>query len=76
MSQDNSEEYRSGAALLAEWQCKTKEQKLERACLALMAALEELHVNYEEQSLEQNLDNHDVFCSCSDAYRMGKEALR
>ena len=73
---DNSNEYRSGASLLAAWSAQTREAKLERACKALMAELERLHIEYEEQSLAENINNPSIYCSCADAYRMGHEALR
>lgn len=76
MTQDNSNEFQSGAALLAAFGDTTREQKLKRACIALMSALEDLHVQYEDQSLSENIDNEDIFCGCADAYRMGKEALK
>lgn len=70
------DEYISGADLLRDWKCITREQKLERACKALLETVEELHVECKSQSLEENLHNHEVFCSCADAYRMGTEALK
>lgn len=75
-SNDNSNEYQSGAALLAAHGCTTREEKLTVACRALMQELENLHVEYEDQSLADSVDDRDVFCGCADAYRMGREALR
>lgn len=68
-------EYKSGEELLADWECKTKEEKLIRAVKALMENLERLHVNHNNQSLSENLHNPNVYCSCADAYRMGYAAL-
>jgi hypothetical protein len=50
---DDAEEriYRNGTELLAAWNCDSRESKLERACLALLQAIEELHVRHEQQSL-------------------------
>lgn len=69
-------EYKSGADLLAAFNDTTREQRLERACKALMATLEDLHVDCHHQSLAENIDNEDIFCGCADAYRMGHEALK
>lgn len=69
-------DYLTGAEILANWNCKTREDKLERACKALMEQLESLHLSHESQSLKDNLTNPTVFCSCADAYRMGHEALK
>lgn len=73
---DNSSEFRSGAALLAAWGCTTREQKLERAVKALMSEINELHGNIHGHQLRGNEANEDIFCSCIDAYRMGHEALK
>jgi hypothetical protein len=76
MTQDNSEQYRSGAALLAAFGADTRERKLEQAVKSLMSQLEELHVDCHHQSLGENIDNEEIFCGCADAYRMGHEALK
>lgn len=73
---DNSDEYQSGAALLASWKCTTREQKLEQACKALMQEIENLHCVHKKQSLIANLTNPNIFCGCADAYRMGCEAIQ
>jgi len=73
---DDTANYRTGATLLAQWNCNTREQKLERACKALMESLERFHEEYEGQSLAENLENEEIYCSCADAYRMGHEALK
>jgi len=65
----------SGDDLLEDWKCKTREERLERAVIALMSELNNLHIDYQGESLRENLDNPNVYCSCSDAYRMGHEAL-
>lgn len=75
-TQDNETEYRSGAALLSAFGTETREQKLERACKAMMTQLDDLHVHHKKQSLAGNVENHGIFCSCADAYRMGHEALK
>lgn len=76
MTQDNHKyEYRSGEQLLAEWTLPTREAALAHACRLLMAELERLHVNHQEQSLAENLTNTEIYCSCADAYRMGHAAL-
>jgi hypothetical protein len=72
---DNDRVFRTGAQLLADFECRTREQKLERACIALLGALDDLHVRHEHQSLEQNLTNQKIVCSCADAYRMGNAAV-
>lgn len=69
-------ERKTGAQLLEEWKCNTREEKLERAVMALMENLETNHQAATGQSLADNLNNDDVFCSCADAYRMGHEALK
>lgn len=77
MTQDNhSNEFQSGAELLAAWGLTTREAKLERAVLALMGELDELHQAQHRQSLADNLANTEMFCGCADAYRMGAEALK
>lgn len=76
MSNDKSREYQSGGALLAQWGCLSREQKLERACRALMQELNSTHIDYHGQDLSRTLEDKDVFCSCADAYRMGHEALK
>lgn len=63
---------KTGAELLSDWHCVTREQKLERACFALTRALNDLHIKHEGQDLSR-YNNH--FCSCADAYNMGIEAL-
>jgi hypothetical protein len=68
-------DYISGDKLLAAFELTTREQKLEQACKALMQELDRLHAEHLGQSLEYNLSNQDVFCSCADAYRMGHAAL-
>lgn len=73
---DNDDDYRTGQQLLAEWNCETREAKLERAVIALLATVEELHEEYKNQSLKDNLTDPEVYCSCADAYRMGMEALK
>ncbi len=71
-----SKNYMTGTELLAAWNLTTREQKLEQAVKALMRELESSHRIYEGQSLANNLENPEVFCSCADAYRMGHEALK
>lgn len=68
---DNDSDVRTGAQLLVEWNCVTREQKLERACIALTSTLNELH----KAQLLQDLEDQQLFCSCADAYKMGREAL-
>lgn len=68
-------DYLTGAELLAAFNLTTKEQKLEQACKALMQELESIHHECKAQSLADNIDNPEVFCSCADAYRMGHTAL-
>lgn len=69
----SSDGVKTGAQLLEEWKCLTREQKLELACLALTSSINELHIAYEKQDLSQP---NSYFCSCADAYNMGIEALR
>ena len=68
---DDDEDTRTGAQLLAEWGCVTREQKLERACMALMATLNELHIEHKGQ----DLNGHEHYCGCADAFKMGAEAI-
>jgi len=70
---DETIEVIDGATLLEQWGCQTREQKLERACIALTHALNELHKEAKGQDLSLR-NNH--FCGCADAYNMGIEALR
>ena len=76
MASMNDETFRTGAQLFAEWGCKTRDQKLERACAALMEQLNELHSGHHGHNLLDRLSNQSVTCSCADAYRMGYEALK
>lgn len=76
MAQDNDREFKTGAQLLAEWGCETRESKLECACVALMETIEELHQKREGQPLKESIADQSVTCSCADAYRMGHEAIR
>ena len=69
-------EYLSGKELLSSFNCTTREQKLELAIKALMKIMNNLHIECKGQDLSQNLGNHDISCSCADAYRMGYEALK
>jgi hypothetical protein len=69
-------DYKTGKELLDSWGCKTKEEKLTRACIALMSNLNDLHIESKSQDLEEALEDESIFCSCADAYRMGKEALK
>ena len=69
---DNDEFVRSGAVMLAAWNCHTREEKLERACIALTRTLRDLHLEHKHQ----DLNNQTLFCACSDAYKMGMEALK
>jgi hypothetical protein len=69
---DNDDTFRSGAQLLAAWGCKTREERLERACMALMEQINQLHRG---QDLAAEIANQAVSCSCADAYRMGHEAI-
>ena len=73
---DNDDFFRSGAQLLAEWGCKSHEQKLERACAALMDGLNDLHKQHKNCDLAEHLSDESTSCSCADAYRMGHEALK
>ncbi len=70
----DTDEFMTGKQLLA--QCGTREQRLERACRALMEQLNQLHVEYKYQDLSEHIDDPNIFCSCADAYRMGHEALK
>jgi len=70
------QDYMTGAELLAQFNCTTREQKLEQAVKALMNQLNDLHIECNAQDLSQNIDNEDILCSCADAYRMGHEALK
>jgi hypothetical protein len=70
-----TEEYMTGSELLAQFNLPTREAKLEQAVKALMEQLEQLHLEHENQSLADNIDNQEVFCSCADAYRMAHTAL-
>jgi hypothetical protein len=72
---DNNSEFRTGSQLLAEWGCQTREKRLERAVIALMGQLNELHKDIHGQDLEATITNESVFCSCADAYRMGHELI-
>lgn len=63
---------KTGKELLIEWGCRTRTQKLERAVKALMNELDVLHEDHHGESLKKTKND----CSCADAYRMGKEALR
>ena len=76
LTNDNDDLFRTGAQLLAEWGCTTREQKLERACMALMAALNDLHQARHGQNLKERIADESVACSCADAYRIGDEALK
>lgn len=67
-------DYISGAELLEG--CNTHEEKLERACAALIDELNELHIRFIGQDLRLGIDDPHIFCSCADAYRMGAEALK
>ena len=69
-------DFRSGEQLLRQWGCRTNEDRLHFACSALMNQLDQLHMEKHGQSLKNNLNNEEVFCSCADAYRMGHEALK
>lgn len=71
MTEDES--YVTGAERLAAWGCETREQKLERACMALMEQLNMLHVEHKDVDLSED---EDATCSCADAWRMGAEALK
>ncbi len=71
---DNDKEFMTGAELLSS--CHTREQKLERACRALMEQLNQLHIDYKGQDLSEAIDDPNIFCSCADSYRMGHEALK
>lgn len=72
---DNDRDFRTGAQLLAEWGCQTREQKLERACMALLEQINQLHIERQECDLSEHLYDETVVCSCADAYRMGRQAL-
>ena len=72
---DNDDDFQTGAQLLTAWDCKTREQKLERACIALMETVNELHTEHKNIDLAEHLTDENISCSCADAYRMGKEAL-
>lgn len=79
MTQPNellSPNYLTGMQLLTQFGCVTREEKLEQAVLALMDQINDLHIECKGQSLADNVENKDVYCSCVDAYRMGVEALR
>lgn len=69
-------DYLTGAELLAGFGCNTREAKLEQAVKALMSELNDLHIECKAQSLWDNIDNPEIFCTCADAYRMGHEALK
>lgn len=76
MPQDNDPMYHNGEQLLAAFGCKTREEKLECAVIALMRELNDAHIYHHGESLEDNLTTTSQFCSCADAYRMGHEALK
>jgi hypothetical protein len=69
-------QYQTGRGLLTDWGCKTREEKLARACKALMGAVNDLHIELKNQDLAKLLTDKNVYCSCADAYRMGYEALK
>lgn len=70
-------EYMTGAQLLAQWpKDTTREQRLARACVALMHELDVIHNEGMGLSLRENIENPTCTCSCADAYRMGYEALK
>lgn len=71
----NEEDFQTGAQLLAAWGCDTREQKLERACLALMHSLNLLHRQYMDRDLRDHINDPITMCSCADAFRMGAAAL-
>lgn len=73
---DNDREFRTGAQLLAEWHCVSREGRLERAVIALMHTLNDLHAGHQNLDLAEHVNNPNVFCGCADAYRMGAEALK
>ena len=75
-SNDNDDIFRTGAQLLSQWGCTTREQKLERAVMALMSNLNDLHRSIHGQDLKVRIADETVTCSCADAYRMGDEALK
>lgn len=64
----------TGASLLAAWGCKSRKAKMERAILALMDQLDMLHFETHRTELSKGLAKQT--CSCADAYKMGKEALK
>lgn len=68
--------FKTGSDLLNSWHCESREDKLERACSALMSILEDIHTSHRGQSLKANVTNPAIYCSCADAYRMGHEALK
>jgi hypothetical protein len=69
-------DYRTGAELLAAFNCKTREARLEQAVKALMQNLTDIHYEHHRIKLDERIDDRDVACSCMDAYRMGHEALK
>ncbi len=71
----NDEDFQTGAQLLAAWGCKTREEKLERACIALMHVLNVLHSDHMLRDLSVHLNDPITTCSCADAFRMGHEAI-
>lgn len=73
---DNDDMMKTGAQLFSEWGCETRDQKLERACAALMDRLNDLHKIYKRQDLHAALNDEGCCCSCADAYRMGAEVLK
>lgn len=73
---NNDDVFRSGAQLLSQWCCQTREQKLERACIALLDQLNEAHINRDGCDLSAHIGDETVYCACADAYRMGREALK
>lgn len=68
-------DFKTGSELLAAFNFPSREAKLEQAVKALMQQLDDIHREHKKQSLADNINNEEIFCSCADAYRMGHAAL-
>lgn len=54
-------DYKTGAELLADFNCRTREQKLEHAVKAMLIELNMLHVEFHNQDLEDGLTDQSLF---------------
>lgn len=73
---DNSLLFCTGEQLLSAWGCNSREERLERSCMALMEQLDHVHNDSGNGSLKASLENQHVYCSCMDACRMGHASLK